>query len=122
MGVLTIDRLARIELDDELLDHVFAVVVAKLRRHEPVVLRWMDPNGHPEQVFVNPTCAVFAAWEVEERPPLERDRLERLMIAANSTGGISLEAAADEHDAGRIPTAEPAHFARAGGGSIPGGR
>ena len=108
MGFIRIGQLATIELDDELLDHVFAVVIAKLRRHEPVLLRWNDCEDHTEQVFVNPSCALIAEFGIAQRPPLDHDRLERLMLAANSTGGICLTAAADVRAANGIPTARPA--------------
>ena len=104
MGLITIDRLASIEIDDELLDHVFAVVIAKLRRHEPVLLQWYDARGRREQAFVNPTRSLIVEFDSENRSPLDRDRLTRLMIAANSTGGICLAAAAECAEAG-IPTA-----------------
>ena len=68
MGFIRIGQLATIELDDELLDHVFAVVIAKLRRHEPVLLRWNDCEDHTEQVFVNPSCALIAEFGTVQRP------------------------------------------------------
>src|SRR5215207_9057200 len=40
MGTLHLGHEAVVELDDDLLEHVFAVLVAKLRRNEPVLLRW----------------------------------------------------------------------------------
>jgi hypothetical protein len=104
MGLITIDRLASIEVDDELLDHVFAVLIAKLRRHEPVLLQWYDERGCREQAFVNPTRPLIVVFDSAERSRLDRGRLARLMIAANSTGGICLAAAAECVEAG-IPTA-----------------
>jgi hypothetical protein len=104
MGVITIDHLASIEVDDELLDHLFAVVITKLRRREPVLLQWYDGRGRREQAFVIPTRPLVAKFDSENRSPLDRDRLERLMIAANSTGGICLAAAAECVEAG-VPTA-----------------
>ncbi|MBM7503881.1 hypothetical protein ACFPER_10365 [Agromyces aurantiacus] len=105
MGLIRIDRVAAIELDDGLLDHVFAVIIAKLRRHEPVLLQWVDPEGHSQQVFVNPSCALIAQFGTEERAPLDHAELERLMIAANSTGGICLTSAAHPGMPGEIPSA-----------------
>lgn len=103
VGVMTIDRLASIELDDELLVHVANVVFAKLRTHEPVVLRWSDHDGKVQQVFVNPACALLVRFDSADRPPLRRDRVQRLMVAANSTGGICLDTA--RRSAGEIPAA-----------------
>lgn len=103
VGVIAIDRLASIELDDELLDHVVTVVLAKLRSREPVVLRWSDPGGSVHQVFVNASCALLITYDSEDRMPLHRDRLRRLMLAANSTGGICLDAA--RRSTGEIPAA-----------------
>jgi hypothetical protein len=104
MGILRIDGCADIRMTDGVLDHVFTVLVAKLRRHEPVMFSWLDAEGHEEQLLVNPTCAVRAEFDCAERAPLEHDRLERLMVAANSILGISVDAASAEREAERIPT------------------
>jgi hypothetical protein len=104
MGRLHISHEASVELDDDLLEHVFAVVVAKLRRHESVLLEWDDPDGHTEQVLVNTAALVRAEFASTRPDQLDHAWLESLMLAANSNGGICLSVAALARRAGVIPT------------------
>ena len=90
MGVLVLDRSAEIELDDRRLEHVFAVMIAKLRRKEPVVLSWTDDRAQAHQAYVHPAALVRAEFDAAERPGLDRQELERLMRAANTARGIQL--------------------------------
>ncbi|HEX6955989.1 MAG TPA: hypothetical protein VF156_14035 [Agromyces sp.] len=97
MGRLMIGTLAQVELDDETLHHVFTVIVTKLRRREPVLLNWTDPNGMPEYMLVNPTTEVTATYDDQELGELDPHRLQHLMVAANSNAGLCLDRAA-EHE------------------------
>ena len=93
MGCLTIAGLATIELDDDLTAHLHAVLVAKLRRNEPVLLEWTGTGEHAQQVWVHPSAGVLASYDLPRPPDLDRLWLDRLMVAANSVSGISIEAA-----------------------------
>ena len=93
MGHLTIATLADIELDDDLTAHLHAVIVAKLRRGEPVLMEWTGHGEHAQQVWVHPATGVLATYDLPRPPDLDRLWLDRLMIAANSVSGISIEAA-----------------------------
>lgn len=95
VGTLAIGTIARIELDDDALHHVFTVIVAKLRRREPVLLNWTDQDGLPEFSLVNPTTEVTATYDDQELGALDQKRLERLMVAANSNAGLCLDTAAE---------------------------
>ncbi|MEI5583859.1 MULTISPECIES: DUF7882 family protein [unclassified Agromyces] len=101
MGSLTIAGLAVIELDDDLVAHLHAVLVAKLRRGEPVLLEWTDGGEHAQQIWVHPSAGVLATYDLPHPPDLDRRWLDRLMIAANSVSGISI-AAADLHRHTRV--------------------
>lgn len=93
MGTLHIGHEASVHLDEDLLEHVFAVLVTKLRRHEPVLLEWLDPDGHTEQMLVNTATLVRAEFDGARPDTLDHAWLENLMIAANSNGGICLTTA-----------------------------
>lgn len=93
MGTLRIGQEVIPDLDDTLLEHVFVVVISKLRRQEPVLLSWRNPSGYAEQALVNASMLVHARYTSLERVPLEREWLERLMVAANSNRGLSLTSA-----------------------------
>ena len=103
MGTLHIGHEASVHLDDELLEHVFAVLVTKLRRHEPVLLEWLDPDGHTEQMLVNTATLVRAEFEGARSDALDHAWLENLIVAANSNGGICLTTAELARSAGAIP-------------------
>jgi hypothetical protein len=83
-------RIVRIELPDDVLAHVHAVVIAKLRVREPVIVGWIADGGHHDEVLVNPTMPIIAQYEAEEEPRLDRRWLNRLMMAANAVRGLQL--------------------------------
>jgi len=108
MGTLHLAQEAVVELDDELLEHVFAVLVAKLRRNEPVLLRWENSSGQLEQVLVTAAALLRATYDSARTERLDHTWLECLMIAANSNGGICLAEADLTRHTRSIPTP---HFA-----------
>lgn len=95
VGTLAIGTIARIELDDDTLHHVFTVIVAKLRRREPVLLNWTDQEGLPEFSLLNPTTEVTATYGDQDLGELDQARLQRLMVAANSNAGLCLDTAVE---------------------------
>lgn len=104
MGALHINGVCPITIDDDLLDHVFTVMISKLRRREPVLLNWVDDAGQEQRIFISGNVFVRAEFDSTTRSPRDREWLERLMIAANSTAGLSLSAAINDRDGSRIPT------------------
>ena len=42
MGTLLLGRIARIHLDDDVLAHVHAVIISKLRVREPESIEWVS--------------------------------------------------------------------------------
>lgn len=103
MGNLNINGLADVDLDDDLLAHIQAVIVAKLRRKEPVLLSWVDSEDHASQVWIQATAIVLAEYDGPQPTRLDRAWLERIMIAANSTAGICLHTADLERHTATIP-------------------
>ncbi|WP_395245712.1 hypothetical protein ACGGZK_07825 [Agromyces sp. MMS24-K17] len=104
MGALHITGVGPIAIDDELLDHIFTVVIAKLRRKEPVLLSWTDDAGQEQWIFLGDHVSVRAEFDSTVRGPRDRMWLDRLMVAANSNSGLSVSAAIVDRDSRRIPT------------------
>ena len=104
MGTLHIGHDTVVDLDDDLLEHVFAVLVAKLRRSEPVLLRWENAAGQLEQVLVQSAALLRATFDSSHVEKLDHAWLECLMVAANSNGGICLGTADLARHSRTIPT------------------
>ena len=104
MGALHLEGVGAVSVEDDLLDHVFTVMIAKLRRHEPVVLTWSDEYGQEQRVFVTPVTFVRAEFDTGSRAARDKLWLDRLMMAANSQAGLSLTAAVLDREGTRIPT------------------
>jgi hypothetical protein len=90
VGTLLLGRIARIHLDDDVLAHVHAVIISKLRVREPVSIAWVSEEGLRDEVIVNPSTTVVATFESATPPKLDRAWLNRLMMAANSVRGLNL--------------------------------
>ena len=108
MGVLaySAERMS-FHFDDAVLAHVQAVVTAKLRRGECFFLSWRDPQvvgGGRSAIWIHPAIPLNFHYDSVERPPLDRQLLEEMAIAAHGAGGLDLS---DEVHLSR--TAMPAH-------------
>jgi hypothetical protein len=111
MGALHLDGVGPIAIDDELLDHVFTVITTKLRRHEPVLLTWIDETGQEQRVFITHITFLRAEFDTAKRTPRDKHWLDRLMVAVNSNAGLSLSAAIADRNSNRIPTEADARLA-----------
>jgi hypothetical protein len=83
-------RIVSIDLPDDVLAHVHAVVIAKLRVREPVIVGWIADGGRHDEVMVNPTMPILARYDGADQPQLDRRWLNRLMSAANAVRGLQL--------------------------------
>ena len=83
-------RIVSIDLPDDVLAHVHAVIIAKLRVREPVIVGWVADGGRHDEVMVNPTMPVLAQYDDDGEPQLDRRWLNRLMMAANAVRGLQL--------------------------------
>lgn len=90
MGTLLLGRIARIDLDDDVLAHVHAVIITKLRVREPVSIAWTSDDGLRDEIIVNPATTVVTRFDSPESQQLDRMWLNRLMIMANSTRGLTI--------------------------------
>ncbi|MBN6191181.1 MULTISPECIES: DUF7882 family protein [unclassified Microbacterium] len=89
MGTLTYaNATAPIEIDDEVLAHLRAATVTKLRRNEPFALTVPTGDGQSETLWMHASIPVRFA--LDSTVELHRPLLARLMQAASSTGGLDL--------------------------------
>lgn len=89
MGTLTYaNSAAPIEIDDELLAHLRAATVTKLRRNEPFALTVPTGPDQTETLWIHASIPI--RFVVETSVTLHRPLLARLMQAASSTGGLDL--------------------------------
>ncbi|WP_149084202.1 MULTISPECIES: DUF7882 family protein [Microbacterium] len=88
MGTLTYANAAPIEVDDELLAHLRAATVTKLRRNEPFALTVQTGADRAETLWIHASIPI--RFVVEGTVALHRPLLARLMRAAGSTGGLDL--------------------------------
>lgn len=83
----------RIDMEDRLLAHVQAVVVAKLRRNEPFYLSWTQSPGEGSgrrSIWVNATLELAMEFAGSRPIELDRQQLDTLMSQANSNTGLDL--------------------------------
>lgn len=102
-----------VKLDDRTLAHVEAVIVTKLRRHEPFVFTWeIDASLGSGRVsrWISPSTNWDARFDERSPMSLNAAWLQRLMKTANSPGGLRLlsEPSADAPEDAEEP-AESAH-------------
>jgi hypothetical protein len=84
---------AGIEFDDRTLAHLKIVLTTKLRRNESFSLSWMHPSGEGSgrsTIWVHPAIPMLYVFRTPIQPELNRDWIERLMLSANSTGGLQI--------------------------------
>ncbi|WP_334148935.1 DUF7882 family protein [Microbacterium sp.] len=105
MGHLTYaNNAAPIEIADEMLAHLRAVTVTKLRRGESFALT-VPTNSHAfETLWIHASIPIQFALDVSVR--LERSLLASMMEAASSSGGLDL---GDERLAIGVQAARPLH-------------
>ena len=75
------------ELDDRTLAHLELVLLAKLRRNESVSLALDRPDGARVTLWIGVHSDLQFVY-LEPRTEINREWLERLMDAANSTAGL----------------------------------
>jgi hypothetical protein len=88
MGQLRYGSDVQVEVDDELLGHLEAAIISKLRRGEAFALRLDDASG-ARTAWVNPASSLLFTY-AGERPTLDRAWLEALVETANTPAGLRL--------------------------------
>ncbi len=86
---------AEVEIEDRTLAHLKIVMIAKLRRTEPFLFSWThdasDGSGR-SAIWIHPAVALHFRFHGNRQPELNREWLESLMLSANSTAGLELQA------------------------------
>jgi hypothetical protein len=83
----------QIEIEDRLLAHVQAVMLAKLRRREPFPLAWVESAGDGSGrrvVWINETLELAFEYAGSRAIELDRETLEEMTARANSVNGLNL--------------------------------
>jgi hypothetical protein len=80
-------------LDDRLLWHLKVVIVSKLRRQEPFSFSWTNKSGSSgaerSSIWLHPASDLRFDWSTRNEGSLNKAWLEALMLAANSSAGLS---------------------------------
>lgn len=88
MGTLTYQPACKeIEIEDRVLAHVQAVVIAKLRRGESFAFNWTaqpDLGNGRTTVWIHPAIFLEFTFLTAPHPPLNRAWIEELLATANS--------------------------------------
>lgn len=108
MGRLIYDDTAgHIVIDDDTLAHLKVVIATKLRRQESFTISWRhadeEPNGR-STIWLHPAIPLRFVFEQVDAPPLDEHRIEEMMRAASSTGGLVLDLSAARDERG-LPAA-----------------
>jgi len=101
MGKLTYGAIQReIVMEDRLLAHLEVVVLARLRRNNPLTLRWVerDEDGDGRRtIWIHPGSDLYFEYTGAEHGELDRELLDTLVRAADSNSGINLRFDASDH-------------------------
>ncbi|MFM2475371.1 DUF7882 family protein [Burkholderia cenocepacia] len=88
MGTLTYDGAAEpFEVDDALLAHLEAVIVAKLRRREPFLLTFVSDDAR-SAVWIHESSDLRCSYETGTRVDLDRARLEAMVRDSHHASGL----------------------------------
>ncbi len=87
MGILKYDSTLEITVEDRLLAHLQIVIGAKLRRSESFYFTFTGADVGTKQgrvsIWIHPTVPLGYEYQDVEMPPINRQWLEALTIAAN---------------------------------------
>ena len=99
-----------VRIPDDVLAHLKAVTVTKLRRSESFTLSWRHPDDQPRgrsTIWLHPAIPLRFVFDDPEPAQLSREWIEELATSANSSGGIML--VAEHFDTGAMPVQEQAN-------------
>ncbi|WP_415073987.1 hypothetical protein [Microbacterium sp.] len=81
-------------MDDWVLAHLKVVIATKLRRHEAFTISWRHPDGTGRStIWLHSAIALRFTFDDPQTPELDPSLLHAFADAANSPGGITLDAA-----------------------------
>ncbi len=95
-----------VSIDDRALKHLQVVIIAKLRRGEGFAFHWETPvpegDGHAV-LWLHPSVPLIFTFDEARPPSINRQWLEMLSVAANSSAGLKLMPEPSDH-APQVPT------------------
>ena len=73
--------------------HLQIVITTKLRRREGFVFSWTESAEDETEsgrsaIWLDPSSTLYYRYSISRVPDINRDWIERLMISANSAGGL----------------------------------
>lgn len=94
MGLLLYGRPAeKIEIDDRALAHLKIVILAKLRRGEPLAFSFehdVEDESGRSTIWLHPTIPLQFTFSSVEQPVINRAWLDELVVSGNSLDGLRL--------------------------------
>jgi len=87
------DSQTPIGIEDRALAHLKVALITKLRRGESFTLSWQHHDDEPRgrsTIWVHPSIPLRFVFDTPERPDLNKEWINDLMVSANSTGGVQL--------------------------------
>lgn len=100
MGVLRYGG-ERFEMDDRLLAHLQVVISLKLRRSESFFLSWvasLESGSGRHALWIDTGVPVHMTYFGSRIPSINRQWIEELVAAANSSAGLVLSEEPSPHD------------------------
>lgn len=94
MGLLQYGRPAeKFEIDDRALAHLKIVILAKLRRGEPLAFSFehdVDDASGRSTIWLHPSIPLQFTFSSVEQPTINRAWLDELVVSGNSLDGLRL--------------------------------
>ena len=94
MGLLQYGRPAeKIEIDDRALAHLKIVILAKLRRGEPLAFSFehdVEDESGRSTIWLHPSIPLQFTFGSVEQPTINRAWLDELVVSGNSLDGLRL--------------------------------
>jgi hypothetical protein len=90
MGTMLHGNVA-VDFEDRLLAHLQIVVIQRFRRHEPLVMSWLDSlaiGDGRSSIWMTPSLPVYFKFAGSRSPLIDEQWLHRLTESASSSTGL----------------------------------
>jgi len=82
-----------VSFEDRALMHLQIVITTKLRRREGFIFSWTESaddetEGGRSAIWLDASSILYYRYSVSRVPNINRNWIERLMVSANSAGGL----------------------------------
>jgi hypothetical protein len=86
-----------VTFDDRALMHLQIVITTKLRRREGFIFSWTDAAEDDTEtgrsaIWLDPSSTLYYRYSGGRVPGINREWIEKLMVSANSAGGLFFSA------------------------------